>query len=82
MTVQPLLIRYAKPCLAPNRVPVNPKYIYDESLDMVRWLGSTDCPLVVDTYFLDDGPNDPPKTKKADIEKGEDQKDRLMWRQH
>ena len=80
--IQPFLIRYAKPCLSPNRVSANPNYLYDEDIDMVRWLGSSDHLPVIEAYLLNDGPDDPPKTKKADIEKGEDQKDRLTWRRH
>lgn len=78
--VQPFLIRYAKQCLSPRRVSPNPNYLYDEEIDMVRWLGSSDSIPVVEAYILGAGPEDPPKTKKADIEKGEDQKDRLAWR--
>jgi hypothetical protein len=80
LMIQPFLTRYAKPCLSPNRGSNNPNYLYDENIDMVRWLGSSDCIPVIEAYLLGDGPDDPPKTKKFDIEKGEDQKDRLMWR--
>ena len=79
---QPFLIRFAKPCLSPNRVSPNSNYLYDEDIDMVRWLGSSDRLPVIEAYLLSAGPDDPPKTKKFDIEKGEDQKDRLMWRRH
>ena len=82
MLNRPFLVRFAKPCMAPNRVPQNPEYLYDENVDMMRWLGSPERLLVIDAYLLSDGPQDPPVTKKCDIEKGEDQKDRLMWRQH
>ncbi len=78
--IKPFLMRFAKPCLSPNRVSSNANYLYDESIDMVRWLGLSNHPPVIEAYTLADGPDDPPKTKKFDIEKGEDQKDRLMWR--
>ena len=75
---QPFLCRYAKRCVSPERAPRDSNYAYDESIDMVRWLGSPDCPPVIEAWGPD-GPDDPPKTKKCDIEKGEDQKDRRMW---
>lgn len=83
MTTKPILFRFAQPCLSPERAQKNPNYAYDESIDMVRWLSAPDHPPVIEAYGSDDGPEDPPdppKTKKCDIEKGEDQKDRRMWR--
>ncbi|MHB8134578.1 MAG: hypothetical protein ACYDH1_10190 [Anaerolineaceae bacterium] len=80
--VKPFLLRYAKPCLSPDRVSINPQFEYDEIIDMVRWLGLPDHPLIIDAYKLSlvgGGPDEPPITKKADLEKGEDQKDRRMW---
>jgi hypothetical protein len=77
---KPFLFRFAQPCLSPERAPKNPEYVYDESIDMVRWLGSPDRLPVIEAYGLDDGPDDPPTTKKCDIEKGDDQKDRRMWK--
>ena len=61
---QPFLIRFAKPCLSPNRVSPNSNYLYDEDIDMVRWLGSSDRLPVIEAYLLSAGPDDPPKTKK------------------
>lgn len=52
----------------------NRDYFYDESVDMVRWKGEPDQPLAIDRHG-----NSGPSTKKKDIEKGEDQKDRRMW---
>jgi len=75
--IQPFLFRFAQPCLSPERASKNPDYVYDESIDMVRWLGSPDHPPAIVAY----GPENPPMTKKKDIEKNEDQKDRRMWRQ-
>jgi hypothetical protein len=84
MTAKPFLYRFAKPCLSPNRVSPNSQYEYDEKTDMVRWLGSSEKPALVDLFTSNDyadypTPPDPPVTKKCDIEKGEDQKDRRMW---
>ena len=73
---KPFLLRFARPCLSPGRASMDPDYAYDESIDMVRWLGSPDRPPAIEA----DGPDDPPVTKKADIEKGDDNKDRRMWR--
>lgn len=71
----PFLLRFARPCRSPSRVDKNPDYVYDDLNDIVRWLGRPDHPLAI-MAAGEDGP----KTKKADIEKGEDQKDRRMWR--
>lgn len=71
---QPFLLRFARPCVSPGRASRDPDYEYDESLDMVCWLGSPDRPPVIEA----ETPK-PPITKKADIEKGEDKKDRRMW---
>lgn len=84
---EPFLLRFARPCVSPSRAPVDPNYEYDDSIDMMRWLGSPDSPPVVEAYGPGgpddkDGPDKPPPTKKCDIEKGEDQKDRLMWRRY
>lgn len=81
---KPFLLRFAKPCVSPERVSINSNYTYDEGIDMVRWLGSPDCPPVIEAFDLNnpDGPKDPPTTKKADLEKGEDQKDRRMWKRN
>ena len=81
--VKPFLLRFAQPCMAPDRVPANPKYAYDEAIDMVRWLGSPNMLTVIEAYQNPDPPDEPdepPVTKKCDIEKGEDQKDRRMWK--
>lgn len=72
---KPLLFHYAKPCVSPGRNVGIEGYYYDNDLDMVRWLGSPDHPLAIK---LQDPPT--PPTKKADIEKGEDTKDKRMWR--
>lgn len=74
--IRPFLFRFAQPCLSPERAGKNPDYAYDESIDMVRWLGSPDCPPAIEQHGREG-----PITKKKDIEKGEDQKDRRMWRQ-
>jgi len=72
----PFLFRFMDDCVSPARVQSSDfaEYEYDENLDMVRWLGSTDKPPAIDVS----GVGGPP-TKKKDLEKGEDSKDRRMW---
>lgn len=71
---RPFLFRFAQPCISPGRTRVDPDFEYDELTDMVRWLGSPERPLAIETKTPK-----PPVTKKGDIEKGEDTKDRRMW---
>lgn len=70
----PFLINFAKPCCSPGRQPLNPSYRYDNNTDMVHWLGSEEHPPAIDLSGIDG-----PMTKKCDIEKGDDNKDRRMW---
>ncbi len=70
----PFLLKFAQPCLSPRRTPVNQDYTYDESVDMVRWEGSPERPFAIDVQG-----EKGPITKKADIEKGDDEKDLRMW---
>jgi hypothetical protein len=72
----PFLFRFAKPCLSPGRyAKPSDDYYYDTSSSIVRWRNGTDNPPAV----LKSG-DSRPKTKKSDLEKGEDMKDRRMWR--
>ncbi len=75
MSIQPFLLRFKQPCLSPDRAVPDTEYIYDDSVDMVRWLGSLEQPLAIET-----SEGSGPKTKKKDLEKGEDNKDWRMWR--
>ncbi len=70
----PFLFRFAKPCISPGRTKTKDDYFYDETTDLVRWLGADHQPPAIETA----GENGP-KTKKCDIEKGDDNKDRRMW---
>lgn len=72
----PFLFRFAQPCMSPGRyVKPSESYYYDEDSALVRWRdGAGEPPAVVSS-----GAN-PPQTKKMDLEKGEDCKDRRMWR--
>jgi hypothetical protein len=75
MTTLPFLVGFAKPCTSPGRAITNEEYSYDQTEDMVRWVGHADSP-----FAIDNSNSSGPMTKKADIEKGEDNKDRRMWR--
>lgn len=73
---KPFLLKFAIPCVSPTRVDIKSdnEYEYDHSVDMVRSIVTPDKPLAIDVAS-----NSGPMTKKADIEKGEDNKDRVMW---
>jgi hypothetical protein len=70
----PFLLRFATKCLSPGRYQHNENYKYDDEIDMVLWLANESFPLAIDKA----GP-DGPMTKKCDLEKGDDDKDRRMW---
>jgi hypothetical protein len=50
-------------------------FVYDEATDVVRALGVEGFPPVIEVENAKG-----PLTKKCDIEKGEDNKDRRMWK--
>ncbi len=75
MPTTPFLFRFAKPCTSPGRFIHQTKYQYDPASDVVRRVDLAERPLAI----LNGDDDDPPKTKKHDIEKGEDAKDRRMW---
>ena len=70
----PFLLRFAQKCLSPGRHQQNINYKYDKEKDMVLWLGHEAHPLAIDQAG-----EDGPMTKKCDLEKGDDTKDRRMW---
>jgi len=75
-TATPFLFRFAQPCLSPGRyVKPTESYYYDQSSSVVRWRNGIDDPPAVIAAGTP-----PPQTKKCDMEKGEDSKDRRMWR--
>ncbi len=74
--MRPFLLRYAKPCSSPGRVPTSANYAYDHEIDMVRKIS---VPGRTPAIYCQDDDDDGPKTKKFDVEKGEDCKDRRMW---
>ncbi len=71
----PFLLAFARKCVSPGRGSTSPEYEYDMQEDMVRWKAAPGAPFAIDLSG-----SIGPVTKKADIEKGEDTKDRRMWR--
>jgi len=72
----PFLLRFKREVQSPNRKPDgDDAFVYDTSLDQVIYVENgvripainSNCPKA-------------PETKKADLEKGDDQKDKRMWR--
>lgn len=74
MTYKPFLFRFKQVCQSPNRSALDPSYIYDPDLDMV-----IDLETIPPVPAIESPRESGPHTKKRDIEKGEDQKDRRMW---
>lgn len=71
---KPFLFRFKRECLSPNRATNNKLFYYDQELSIVMTI-ENGCPIPV----IESEQNEGPRTKKADIEKGEDQKDSRMW---
>lgn len=74
MAIQPFLFRFKKRCTSANRVPHNSEFYYDAELHQVVTIQDGRVIPAIEAKK-----NYGPKTKKADIEKGEDQKDKRMW---
>ena len=60
MTHKPFLLRFAKPCVSPDRAPLVSNYLYDEDVDMIRWLRSSEHLTVVEAY-KNCGPGEEPE---------------------
>jgi hypothetical protein len=71
---RPFLFRFLKKCVSPGRVNINNEYQYDPETDMLHWMVKPNKPAAIDEAGIGG-----PTTKKCDIEKGEDNKDRRMW---
>jgi len=70
----PYLFRFKKECLSPKRIKANECFYYDQRLaEVMTTEGNHAKPLIEMEKY------NGAVTKKADIEKGEDQKDRWMW---
>jgi hypothetical protein len=71
---EPFLFRFKERCQSPNRSGIDDSYRYDPDLDMViDTITSPNVPAIESSR------KPGPRTKKKDIEKGDDQKDRRMW---
>lgn len=73
--MKPFLLRFARPSCSPRRAEPSDDYFYDEESAIVRWRGAEGNPPAVEAPKVAGGP----RTKKADMEKGEDVKDGRMW---
>lgn len=71
---EPFLFRFKKTCQSPGRTIMDASYEYDPNLDMVVDRGTVPAVPAIESTRMPG-----PPTKKRDIEKGEDQKDRRMW---
>jgi len=69
---EPFLFKFKQPCTTINSM--EPKFYYDNKTDMVV----TNLDNKITPAICCKGSNIP-GTKKADLEKGEDSKDTLMW---
>lgn len=72
--MQPFLLRFRKPCQSPSRGLADAFYYYDNEADVV-----VDGATNPATPAIDSDRRPGPRTKKEDIETGEDRKDRRMW---
>jgi hypothetical protein len=69
---KPLLFRFKKPAMNPARINAVEDEEYDFSVDMTMIVeNGVKIPAIDGSLRIG--------TKKADMEKGEDQKDSLMW---
>ena len=71
----PFLLKFARPCNSRKTQTGDDASFYDAKSDMRRLQQGAATPLLID---VPDARG--PRTKKEDIERGEDQKDRRMWR--
>lgn len=71
--IQPFLFRFRQPCS--TQFDGTSDAIFDESVNMVMI-----CENGIMTPAINSDSQKLPSTKKADIEKGDDQKDSLMWK--
>jgi len=72
---KPFIFRFCQPCS--TKFKTHKKFSFDSNLDVVVNSSSgTKIPAILEKNAHSLG------TKKADLEKGEDQKDSLMWNGH
>lgn len=73
--IEPYLFQFRRKCTSPRKFTLHSSYYYDERIDMVVDVENAPAVLAI-VSNREPGP----VTKKADIEKGEDEKDRWLWR--
>lgn len=73
--VQPYLFRFKRECMSPRRLTGDVDYQYDPELQMAVTNENGRRILAIESERLREM-----RTKKADIEKDEDQKDTYSWR--
>lgn len=69
---KPFLFRFRKEVMSPNRAALDEKTSYDDGMDMMRVFENGKWIFAIDGA-------EKRKTKKCDVEKGEDQKDGRIW---
>lgn len=72
--MKPFLFKFAQKAGSPPESELGKDFYYDHEKDMLRSKKQPDNPLAIEVEG-----EDGPKTKKNDVEKGEDNKDRQMW---
>lgn len=70
----PFLLRFAEHTGSPPVSELGRKFYYDEETQMLRSKKDSSNPFAIDLEG-----EQGPKTKKHDVEKGDDNKDRGMW---
>jgi len=75
MSKPPFLFRFMKECVSPSRITHDDNFYYDPDLSQVMTMENGNIIPAIDSKK-----NNGPPTKKADIEKGDDQKDKWMWK--
>lgn len=69
---KPFLFRFRKEVTSPSRAALDEKISYDDCIDMMLVFENGKWVFAIDSA-------EERKTKKCDVEKGEDQKDGRIW---
>jgi len=72
--MKPFLLRFAKEAGSPPEEELDSEYYFDSDNDLLRCRKKPGNPPAVEVEG-----EDGPKTKKHDVEKGDDEKDRGIW---
>lgn len=72
--MKPFLLQFSEEAGSPPQSELDSEYYFDSEADILRWKAHPDNPPAIEV----EGENGP-KTKKNDVEKGDDNKDRGMW---